>query len=93
MTRSDRLKGNQNHKRITRCGSGQAAGWDQDGIRINNQRGRRRRILWGKAVQDHTQNNSQSKRSEMSDGAKQDFALAESESVAYILDLMGNTWQ
>ncbi len=84
---------NQNHKRITRRGSGQAAGWHQDGIRINNQRGRRRRISRGKAVQDHTQNNGQSKRSEMSDGAKQDFALEESESVAYILGLMGNTWR
>ncbi len=29
----------------------------------------------------------------MSDGAKQDFALEESESVAYILGLMGNTWR
>ncbi len=58
---------NKNHKRITRHGSGQATGWDQDGIRINNQRGRRRRISRGKAVQDHIQNKSQSKRSEMSD--------------------------
>ncbi len=29
----------------------------------------------------------------MSDGAKQDFALEESETVAYIPGLMGNTWR
>jgi len=74
-------------------GRGRQASWDEDGIRITNQRGRRRRISRGKAVQDQTQNNNQSKRSEMSDGAKQDFALEESESVVYIQGLMGNTWR
>ncbi len=38
---------NQSHKRITRHGSGQVAGWDQDGIRINNQRGQAAENLKG----------------------------------------------